>query len=127
MELVLAVTLPSKKHDIFQSLFERAIDQTRKRWAWFADSRELDTEFGTELGTLGYLPWEIRQPIREEVLDGHHCYRSLCSSYLPEVHRPAPQILCYDVEDPLREPAPNIFYLAAYQRTREEGFEITPI
>lgn len=126
MELVLAVTLPFKKQDVSRSLFERAIDQTQTRWAWFAESRELDTEFSTELGTLGYLPWEIRQQILKVVLDGHYCYQSLYSSYLAEEHGPAPQILCYDVEDPLREPTPDVFYLAAYQRTREEGFEITP-
>ena len=53
-ELVLAVTLPFKRQDVSQNLFELAIDQTRKRWAWFTKSREL--ELGTELGTLVYLP-----------------------------------------------------------------------
>ncbi len=68
LELVLAVTLPFKRQDVSQNLFGLAIDQTRKRWAWFTKSRELES--GTELGTLVYLPWEIRQQIFKEVLPG---------------------------------------------------------
>lgn len=63
-----AVTLPFKQQDVSRNLFEHAIDQARRRWAWFTKSRELDAGRGTEFGTLGYLPWEIRQQIFEVVL-----------------------------------------------------------
>ncbi|CAF9942239.1 hypothetical protein IMSHALPRED_003430 [Imshaugia aleurites] len=65
---VFAATLPFKGHYVPQNLVELAIDQTRKRWAWFAESRKLDTERGTELGTLGYLPWEICQQMFKALL-----------------------------------------------------------
>ena len=64
LELALAVTLPFEQGDVSRKLFQLAIDQTRKRWAWFANLRELDTKLGTELGTSVYLPWEIRQQSR---------------------------------------------------------------
>ena len=44
-------------------------DQLLKR-QHLEKSRELDIERGTELGTLGFLPWEIRQQILKLVLDG---------------------------------------------------------
>lgn len=65
----LAVTLPFEQQDVLPNVFQLAVDQTRKRWAWFSESRELDARMGTELGTLGYLPWEIRRQILKEILD----------------------------------------------------------
>ena len=48
-----------------------ALEQTAKRWAWFSEARRLDEELSTRLGTLGYLPWEIRVEIFRHVLDSH--------------------------------------------------------
>ncbi|KAF6239077.1 hypothetical protein HO173_002949 [Letharia columbiana] len=63
-----AVTLPFKQQDVSRNLFEHAIDQARRRWAWFTTSRELDAGRGTEFGSLGYLLGEIRQQIFKVVL-----------------------------------------------------------
>lgn len=65
----LAVTLPFKKQYVSSDLFQFTIDRTRERWAWFTKYRELDAERGTYLGTLGYLPWEIRRQILKALLD----------------------------------------------------------
>ena len=95
---VLAATLPFKQINVPPNLFHRAIDQTQKRWAWFMESRELDTERGTELGTLGYLPWEVRQQILKIVYDRHF--------YGKSYH--GPRTLCYEIP-PWAIAAPNIF------------------
>ena len=52
-------------------LKSEALEQTAKRWAWFSEARRLDEELSTRLGTLGYLPWEIRVEIFRHVLDSH--------------------------------------------------------
>ena len=49
----------------------QAISQTKKRWAWFSEARTLDETLSTRLGTLGYLPWEIRDKIFRHVLDDY--------------------------------------------------------
>ena len=41
----------------------KAIKTTAKRWVWFSNTRKVDDERGERLGTLGYLPPEIRQKI----------------------------------------------------------------
>ena len=71
LELLLAVTLPFKRRDVSPNLFGLAIDQTQKRWAWFTKSRERNDKLGTELGTLVYLPCEIRQQVFKAL---YHAY-----------------------------------------------------
>ena len=51
-----------------ESKFE-ALEQTKKRWAWFLEARKLDDERSTRLGTLGYLHWDIRAKVFHHVLD----------------------------------------------------------
>lgn len=109
LERVFAATLPFKQKDVSSKLVERAINQTQKRWAWFMESRELDTERGTELGTLGYLPWEIRRGILKEVFDGYFRIHENCGL--------APRTLYYLCPNRLTEPAPDIFNL--YDSYRE--------
>ena len=54
----------------FAKLRLKALKQTKKQWAWFAKAKKLDDERGTELGTLGYLPREVRAEIfRYLILD----------------------------------------------------------
>lgn len=37
--------------------------QVEIRWSWFADAERIDKIRATDLGTLGYLPWELRRQI----------------------------------------------------------------
>ena len=69
--LDVAKTLPfygtytwEEKRDLRAACLER----TKQRWAWFSDAEDQDRERGTQLGTLGYLPWEIRQMVFENVI-----------------------------------------------------------
>lgn len=103
LESVFAVTLPFKQRDVSPQVFELAINQTQKRWAWFMESRELDTERGTELGTLGYFPWEIRQQILKMVFDGYFLSYRKCDL--------APPTLCYLNPKGVTGQAPDIFDL----------------
>ena len=48
---------------------KQAIGQTKARWAWFSGARALDDELSRRLGTLGYLPIEVRDKIFRLVLD----------------------------------------------------------
>ena len=41
----------------------QALRQTKKRWCWFVQAKTRDIEQNTSLGTLGYLPLEIRVKI----------------------------------------------------------------
>lgn len=68
---VIAMTLPFKAEDVYPSFREQLIQKTKKRWAWFSDARKKDNNLGSSLGTLGYLPWEIRQVVFEMVLRGY--------------------------------------------------------
>jgi len=63
--------LPFKAEDVYPSFREQIIKKTKKRWAWFSYARKKDDNLGTSLGTLGYLPWEIRQVVFEMVLRGN--------------------------------------------------------
>ena len=49
--------------------FKQAIRQTKVRWTWFSGARALDDELSRRLGTLGYLPFEVRDKIFRLVLD----------------------------------------------------------
>ncbi|KAM0804818.1 hypothetical protein BDR22DRAFT_817885 [Usnea florida] len=57
------------------SVRAKCIKRTGERWAWFSSARDLDNTYGERLGTLHYLPWEIRQIIIEMLLFGGFSYR----------------------------------------------------
>ena len=52
-------------------LVVKTIERTKQQWEWFTQAKELDVQRDTTLGTLRYLPFEIRQQIHELVLDDH--------------------------------------------------------
>lgn len=49
----------------------KIMKRTKLRWCWFEEAMKDDKEAGTSLGTLRYLPYEIRQHIFKIVLE---CY-----------------------------------------------------
>ena len=61
---------------------------------WFSAARDIDDERGERLGTLGYLPWEIRQMILVAVIHKGNPHRfaydywqqyTLCPHYYPQI------------------------------------------
>lgn len=46
-----------------QELRAACLERTKQRWVWFSKAEYQDRERGTQLGTLGYLPWEVRQKV----------------------------------------------------------------
>ena len=46
--------------------------KTKQRWAWFSAARRRDDELGTRLGTLNYLPLEIRRVVYDYVVQYYH-------------------------------------------------------
>ena len=117
LELLLGVTLPFKRRNASQNLFVLAIDQTRKRWVWFTKSREMNDKAGTELGTLVYLPWEIRQQIFKAVLNGaRHDTPRIYYTWGDQWNGgPESEALRYaDQALPSTGRAHDIFYLASY-------------
>ena len=70
---VFAMTLPFRQLDSWPSHVAKVIKQTRNRWTWFINARALDDKLSTRLGTLSYLPREIRQKIYQEHLDSYFC------------------------------------------------------
>lgn len=62
-----AKTFPFKKSDVKWKYRAKILKRTKHRKFWFSEAEELDKKRGTQLGTLGFLPWEIRQMIIELV------------------------------------------------------------
>ena len=69
----LAITVPFdiKSLSYFSLLRARALRQTKARWCWFDKASKDDQEAGSSLGTLRFLPYEIRQQIFEIVLEDY--------------------------------------------------------
>ena len=65
-----AKTLPFNDSDVSREVRAMILKRTEQRWIWFKKAEELDEARGTKLGTLGFLPWEIRQMIIERVFHG---------------------------------------------------------
>lgn len=65
------MTLPFNTEDVDLSVRDQAIEKTERRWVWFSNAQKHDDELGTGLGTLGYLPVEIRQSISRILLRGY--------------------------------------------------------
>ena len=63
----LVKTLPFCASEQSKTLRAALLERTKQRWAWFTDAEDQDRERGTHLGTLGYLPWEIRQEVFKDV------------------------------------------------------------
>ena len=55
----------------FNLLRAKTLWQTKARWSWFDKARKEDDDAGTRLGTLRFLPYEVRQQIFEIVLEDY--------------------------------------------------------
>ena len=55
----------------FSTLRAKTLWRTKTRWCWFDKASKEDDDAGTRLGTLRFLPYEIRQQIFEIVLEDH--------------------------------------------------------
>lgn len=65
----LAKTFPFFNSDVSRKFRKKVLKRTKHRRFWFSKAEELDKNRGTQLGTLGFLPWEIRQKVIENVFD----------------------------------------------------------
>ena len=70
-----AKTFPFRNSDVTSKLRRKILKRTKHRKFWFSEAEELDKQRGTQLGTLGFLPWEIRQKIIELV------FRKACEHF----------------------------------------------
>lgn len=61
----LTLTLPFDTNIIPRYYSDRVLERASKRWDWFVEARRLDAT----LGTLSYLPVEIRRFVWERMLD----------------------------------------------------------
>ena len=66
-----AITCPFDIQSLpcFSLLKAKTLRQTRARWCWFDKASNDDKDAGTRLGTLRYLPYEIRQQIFQILLE----------------------------------------------------------
>ncbi len=76
-EPVFVATLPFDEIRVPRYITERVLHHTRRSWQWFIDAQTSNPV----LGTLGYLPHEVRRMILEELL---HCRPTLSSDGLWE-------------------------------------------
>ena len=82
----------------------KAIKRTKTRWSWFTRAEKLDKERRTGLGTLGYLPCEIREKILIYVLDQHMDYSEadMCN-FMTELSRGGCQRILFEKETLLEQ------------------------
>ena len=68
-----AITVPFdiKSLSYFSWLKLKTLRQTKARWCWFDKASKDDKDAGTRLGTLRFLPYEIRQQIFQIVLEDY--------------------------------------------------------
>ena len=68
-----AITIPFdiQRLSYFSLLRAKTLWQTKARWCWFEKASKEDDDAGTTLGTLRFLPYEVRQQIFEIVLEDH--------------------------------------------------------
>jgi len=59
----ICLTLPFPCKTVPWHVCEIAREQAKHRWSWFANAEQLDKIRATDMGTLGYLPWELRRQI----------------------------------------------------------------
>ena len=94
-DLAMTVPLNVKRLSYFSPLKAKILRRTKERWCWFDKANKDDKEAGTRLGTLRYLPYEIREQIfkiaLEDYFDDIFWRRKRCgtnqlpnSCYLPE-------------------------------------------
>lgn len=69
----LTMTLPSEIRSLsyFSPLKRRTLKRTEERWCWFDQARKDDREAGTRLGTLRFLPYEVREQIFKIALEDY--------------------------------------------------------
>lgn len=67
------MTLPSEIRSLsyFSPLKRRTLKRTEERWCWFDQARKDDREAGTRLGTLRFLPYEVREQIFKIALEDY--------------------------------------------------------
>ena len=124
-----AITVPFDIESLsrFSLLKAKTLRQTKARWCWFDTARKDDQDAGTSLGTLRFLPYEIRQQIFQIVLEDYfdeveeqlrqhnsvfnRC-RSRCVGHIDrsllEIHFEGLHCSCK------RDRVPNVFNLGSY-------------
>lgn len=61
-------TLPFSHLEVPWHVCRDSREQTKRRWHWFTDAKQLDEIRATELGTLNYLPWELERLVLLELV-----------------------------------------------------------
>ncbi|CAF9904420.1 hypothetical protein IMSHALPRED_000046 [Imshaugia aleurites] len=116
-----ALTLPFNKGDVSQELRAEILERTKEHWGWFAKAEEQDQELGTQLGTLGFLPWEIRQKIIVQVFDRNFLemidFEDECGRRMLETHEIPAKPWCRGRDDNShRWDYPDVWSLVHLQR-----------
>ena len=129
-----AITVPFdiKSLSYFSLLKVKTLWQTKARWYWFDKACKDDKDAGTRLGTLRFLPYEIRQQIFQIVLEDYFdeveeqlgqqnpTLKRWRYRYIDSVNRPMLQIefegrhCCCK-----RDKVPNVFDLRSYFGVRQ--------
>lgn len=123
-----AITVPFdiKSLSYFSLLKAKTLRQTKARWCWFDKASKDDLDAGTRLGTLRFLPYEIRQQIFQIVLDDYFDeifekyranfrYNEETVSYDLYANRSLLRFTCDTLHcSCMRDEHPNIFNLRSY-------------
>ena len=122
-----AITVPFdiKNLSYFSLLKAKTLRQTKARWCWFDKASKDDKDAGTRLGTLRFLPYEIRQQIFQIVLEDyfdevevkleHQLYLFNQGRYpVGRVHRPMLKVMFEGRHCCCEREVPNVFDLRSY-------------
>lgn len=105
---------------------KKIVKHSEKQSAWTSKARTLDARLGTRLGTLVYLPFEIRQQIFKHVFDNYYPGEDGRYARVPETFdylgRTKQNLYDQLIED---HPTGGIFELDSYKIISETAFVVS--
>ncbi|CAF9941062.1 hypothetical protein IMSHALPRED_002411 [Imshaugia aleurites] len=110
---------------LFAKYHKKIVKHSQKQSAWSSKARTLDARLGTRLGTLVYLPCEIRQQIFKHVFDNYYPGEDGRYARVPEIF----EYLGRTKQDPYDQiledhPTGGIFELDSYRIISGTGFVV---
>lgn len=110
----------------FSQYHKKIVKHSQKQSAWSSKARTLDAKLGTRLGTLVYLPFEIRQQIFKHVFDNYYPGEDGRYAQVPETFdylgRTKENLCDQLLED---HPTGGIFELDSYRLISEIAFVVS--
>ena len=122
------MALPFKQHNLFPQYHKKIMKHSQNKSAWSRKARTLNASLGTWLGTLVYLPLEIRQQIFRHVFESYYPGADGRYARVPETFNYLGRVTPTS-DDPFSEdhpldPTGGVFELDSYHVISEKAFDV---